>query len=106
MISRSQDGELSFCLPLQTDGKYRLIIIIDRSALPENIKFHKKLHPSRRYEFYFPVLKTPFYSIAVLVRKTLLHHPKIKFIIFEPQSIYIALHFCGLPITKITIIEC
>ena len=33
-----------------------------------------------RYEFYFRVAKTMFYSLAALVRKTLFCHSKIKFI--------------------------
>ena len=35
---------------------------------------------ARRYEFYFLVAKTIFYSLAALVRKILFCHSKIKFI--------------------------
>ena len=47
---------------------------------------------SRRYEFYFLVAKTIFYSLAALVRKILFCHSKIKFISSSRRVMFFLLY--------------
>ena len=46
----------------------------------------------RRYEFYFLVAKTIFYSLAALVRKILFCHSKIKFISSSRRVMFLLLY--------------
>ena len=47
---------------------------------------------ARRYEFYFRVAKTIFYSLAALVRKILFCHSKIKFISSSRRVMFFLLY--------------
>ena len=47
---------------------------------------------ARRYEFYFLVAKTIFYSLAALVRKILFCHSKIKFISSNRRVMFFLLY--------------
>ena len=47
---------------------------------------------ARRYEFYFRVAKTIFYSLAALVRKILFFHEKIKFISSSRRVMFFLLY--------------
>ena len=47
---------------------------------------------ARRYEFYFLVAKTIFYSLAALVRKILFCHSKIKFISSSRRVMFFLLY--------------
>ena len=47
---------------------------------------------AQRYEFYFWVAKTMFYSLAALVRKILFCHSKIKFISSSRRVIFFLLY--------------
>ena len=47
---------------------------------------------ARRYEFYFLVAKTIFYSLAALVRKILFCHSKIKFISSRHRVMFFLLY--------------
>ena len=47
---------------------------------------------ARRYEFYFLVAKTIFYSFAALVRKILFCHSKIKFISSSRRVMFFLLY--------------
>ena len=47
---------------------------------------------ARRYEFYFLVAKTLFYSLAALVRKILFCHSKIKFISSSRRVMFFLLY--------------
>ena len=47
---------------------------------------------ARRYEFYFLVAKTIFYSLAALVRKILFCHSKIKFISSSRRAMFFLLY--------------
>ena len=62
-------------------------------SLPDSFWIHRGHNTVvRRYEFYFLVAKTIFYSLAALVRKILFCHSKIKFISLRHRvksSIYI-----------------
>ena len=47
---------------------------------------------ARRFEFYFLVAKTIFYSLAALVRKILFCHSKIKFISSSRRVMFFLLY--------------
>ena len=47
---------------------------------------------ARRYEFYFLVAKTIFYSLAALVRKILFCHSKIQFISSSRRVMFFLLY--------------
>ena len=47
---------------------------------------------ARRYEFYFLVAKTLFYSLAALVRKILFCHSKVKFISSSRRVMFFLLY--------------